>query len=114
MSRSGRVLVPRHQAKLRPTDLADVVRRRGTETVPHRMAIQHPVWCAREAPAARPRLRGAGVGVPSCRDAVHPGVPSARAGAQSRSSAGQPGRIVCRQGGCPARRLGQRSSTGGP
>ena len=48
------------------------------------------------------------------RGAVPPGAPNAHGGARSRFSAGQPGRIVCRQGGCPARRPGQRCSTAGP
>lgn len=41
-----------------------------------RMAIRSPVWRGHEAPAARPRLRGASAGVPRGRGAVRPGVPA--------------------------------------
>ena len=73
-------------------------------TLPHMpTAAESPCRCLRCASGDVP-LRGA----------VPPGAPNAHGGARSRFSAGQPGRIVCRQGGCPAPRLGQIASTGGP
>jgi hypothetical protein len=45
------------------------------------------------------------------RGVVPPGGPNAHGGARSQFSAGQPGRIVCRQGGCPAPSAGPKMFT---